>query len=91
MEANDVIVFYCKDCDNLFYAHIEKYLDKDDAKTIAKYLTEGHRLEKISGAEVRKSWGSGGCGSCSKDFKNKQMSLLQQVLFAKLIDFTRGR
>lgn len=42
------VVFYCKDCDGLFFAAInEVKVLKDSAEDIVEYIHEGHRLEVI--------------------------------------------
>jgi len=70
---NGVIVFYCKKCDGMFFAAVVEFIGKETSKDIAKYLTEGHRLEKVSPETVRREWANSSCIECSMD--ERQMGL----------------
>jgi hypothetical protein len=61
----DMLCFYCSNCGCLFYACVDKHIDKVEAKTIAKYLSDGHRLEREYSEGIRNKFGIGGCKLCS--------------------------
>ena len=47
------VVFYCKDCEGLFFAAInEVKVLKESAEEIVEYIAEGHRLEVITKESV---------------------------------------
>lgn len=52
---NDNIVFYCKDCGQMFYASVNSSdaFDDDSAQEIAEFLLAGHRMETTDTNNVR--------------------------------------
>ncbi|KKT30324.1 MAG: hypothetical protein UW18_C0018G0002 [Microgenomates group bacterium GW2011_GWF1_44_10] len=47
------IVFYCKVCGGIFFASVNDEHIKDDARDIARYIKQGHRMSEISVQDVR--------------------------------------
>jgi hypothetical protein len=54
-DMNDNIVFYCKDCGQMFYASVNSLsaFDEDSTQEVAKLLLDGHRMETTDTANVR--------------------------------------
>lgn len=60
--SRKAIVFYCKDCGELFFAAMkESQVIKDSKKEIIQYLAEGHRMEEVDPDVVRVSLGNCKC------------------------------
>lgn len=60
--SRKAIVFYCKDCDELFFAAMkESQVIKNSKKEIIQYLSEGHRMEEVDPDVVKVSLGSCKC------------------------------
>jgi len=67
MDKRDSIVFYCKDCDRMFFATDKMCLneDPDACEDIKCYLLLGHRLEVVDTATVHREFGVGDfCATC---------------------------
>ena len=60
--SRKAIVFYCKDCGELFFA-VMKYPEttKNSKKEIIQYLSEGHKMEEVDPDVVRVSLGECKC------------------------------
>jgi len=64
-EVHTAIVFYCKVCAGIFFASVNNEHIQDDARDIARYIKQGHRISEISVEDVRLSkWCSCGDGEC---------------------------
>ena len=56
------IVFYCKDCGEMFFAAIKnESIIKDSKKEIIQYLAEGHKMEEVDSDLVKIKLGSCKC------------------------------
>ena len=52
------IVFYCKDCGELFFAALKNERNiQDSKKEIIQYLSEGHKIEEVDMVKLK----LGGC------------------------------
>lgn len=71
---NKAIVFYCKDCNEMFFAAMEDPVVLEDcANEVAEYLAAGHRLEKVGRDIVVDEFE--GC-KCNEEPDNEQGRLL---------------
>jgi hypothetical protein len=55
------IVFYCKGCGKMFYAGSQEHMDDESIADVAKYLSEGHRMETVDTATVRRDFAGCEC------------------------------
>ena len=63
------IVFYCKNCGELFFACIKDPLAiKNSKKEINQYLIEGHRIAEVDIEEVQVKFGSCKCDNQQLSF-----------------------
>lgn len=52
------IVFYCKNCDEMFFAAVNRpEVIEDSRKDINKYLKQGHRMSEVDTEEIRVTLG----------------------------------
>jgi len=57
-----VIIFRCKNCNEIFFAAIkDKKIIKDSKKEIIQYLSEGHRMEEIDLERTKVTLGNCNC------------------------------
>ena len=54
INMNDNIVFYCKDCGQMFYAGSQEHMDDGSADDVAYYLRQGHKMMTVDTATVRR-------------------------------------
>lgn len=58
------IVFYCKDCGNLFFAAVNSpNILADCSNDIRLYLRQGHKMAEVPHETVRQSFASCKCGA----------------------------
>ena len=56
------IVFYCKDCGELFFATVKSERNiRDVGEDIIEYLAEGHEIKEVDANEVNIKIGSCKC------------------------------
>lgn len=58
---NDNIVFYCKDCGQMFYAGSQEFTDEESVGEVATYLSQGHKMRTVDTKTVKRDFNGCQC------------------------------